>query len=42
MKTKGGLISPDTVLVDMDMGISTVVPLGNTGDYDNADAFLPY
>lgn len=37
MKTKGGLISPDTVLVDMDMGISTVVPLGNTGDYDKKE-----
>lgn len=37
MKTKGGLISPDTLSVSMDMSISTVAPMGNSGDYDKKE-----
>jgi hypothetical protein len=37
MKTKGGLVSEDTVMIDMDMSISSVVPMGNSGDYDKKE-----
>ncbi len=37
MKTKGGLESADTVSIDMDMSISSVAPMGDSGDYDKKE-----
>lgn len=37
MKAKGGLETPDTVTLDMDMSISSVAPMGDTGDYDQKE-----
>ena len=37
MKTKGGLETADTVTLDMDMSISSVVVLDGSGDYDKKE-----
>ena len=34
MQAKGGLETPDTVSIDMNMSISSVAALGDSGDYD--------
>ena len=37
MKMKGGLESVDTIALDMDMSISSIVPMGASGDYDKKE-----
>lgn len=37
MKMKGGLESVDTVALDMDMSISSIAPMGDSGDYDKKE-----
>lgn len=37
MKTKGGLETADMVTLDMDMSISSVAPMGDSGDYDKKE-----
>ena len=37
MRAKGGLETPDTVSIDMNMSISSVAPMGDSGDYDQKE-----
>ena len=37
MKTKGGLETADTIILDMDMSISSIAAMGDSGDYDKKE-----